>query len=186
MFIQTQNTPNPNVLKFLPGRKILQRTPIEINHKDNKDQIPLANNLFKIKGLKSLFFGSDFISVTKKQEITWNMIKADIFGILMDYFTIHKYIEIYIEKEPKIINKNQTSKIFKEIKELIDSKIRPAVANDGGDITLESFDKGIVLVRMKGACAGCPQSTLTLKSGIENMLRYYIPEVEEVRSISEE
>jgi Fe-S cluster biogenesis protein NfuA len=189
MFIQTEETPNPNVLKFLPGKEILEGASIELFSTQKGENVPLARRLFRIPGIKSLFFGRDFISVTKKEEIDWSGIKADIFGTLMDYFTLHDKVEIQEKKVPnthKSTPQSEEDEITQEIKDLLNTKVRPAVAGDGGDITFERFEDGVVFVKMKGACSGCPSSTMTLKSGIENMLRYYIPEVQEVRAVNEE
>ena len=183
--IQTEDTPNPNTLKFLPGKKILEGPSVEILATQKNIPAPLARKLFRISGLKSLFFGTDFISITKTDETDWAGIKADIFGTLMDYFTLHDLVEIQKTVEQSAVP-HEEDDISKEIKELLDTKVRPAVAGDGGDIVFERFENGVVFVKMKGACSGCPSSTLTLKSGIENMLRYYIPEIQEVRSIDNE
>ncbi|MCP4923977.1 MAG: NifU family protein [bacterium] len=188
MFIQTEETPNPNALKFLPGKEILEGPGVEVTSAENQNRVPLARKLFRISGIKSLFFGSDFISVTKSENTDWAGIKADIFGTLMDYFTLHDRVEVKEEtgSTSSTSPQGEEDDISKEIKELLDTKVRPAVAGDGGDITFERFEDGIVYVKMKGACSGCPRSTLTLKSGIENMLRYYIPEVQEVRPVNDE
>ncbi|PFX11137.1 NFU1 iron-sulfur cluster scaffold-like, mitochondrial, partial [Stylophora pistillata] len=185
----TEETPNPNVLKFLPGKEILEGASIEIFSAQKGENVPLARRLFRISGIKSLFFGHDFISVTKKEEIEWSGIKADIFSTLMDYFTLHDKVEVQennTSNASELTKKNEEDEITREIRDLLDTKVRPAVAGDGGDITFERFEDGIVFVKMRGACSGCPSSTLTLKSGIENMLRYYIPEVQEVRATNEE
>lgn len=182
MFIQTEDTPNPATVKFLPGRTILANETLEFTNRDEAKFAPLALLLFEINGVKSLFFGSDFISVTKSDDHAWFSLKPQILEALVHYLAVHPIIEI----KTNSISSSKTDDyddISKEIVELLDSKIRPAVAMDGGDIIFEKFEDGVVYLKMKGACSGCPSSTITLKSGIENMLRYYIPEVQEVRSI---
>jgi Fe-S cluster biogenesis protein NfuA len=149
---------------------------------------PLAQQIFAIEGIKRVFFGHDFVTVTKAPEAQWELLKPAILGCIADYFLVHEHVEI---RNPKRDDghgnelEGENAAIVKEIKDLLESRIRPAVAMDGGDITFERYEKGIVYVRMQGACAGCPSSTATLKAGIENMLRYYIPEVVEVRAASE-
>ena len=184
MFIQTEETPNPLVLKFLPGRPVMgDRDPLEFCTESEAAQTPLASKLFHIQGIASLFFGSDFVSVTKNPKISWSEIKPDIFGTLVDYFTLHETVAVDAgnETDTDPIDMDDLSQIEKEIKSLIDERIRPAVAMDGGDILFDRFEAGIVFLKMRGACSGCPSASSTLKSGIENMLKHYIPEVKEVR-----
>jgi len=187
MFIQVEDTPNPNVLKFIPGKEILKGDNLEYSSLESAKDVPLARRIFSIDGITNIFFGSNFISITKSKGIEWLEIKSSIFDVLIAYFTLYEHIEFKVTEDKHSNNgiEDKDSSIVKDIKELINSKVRPAVASDGGDITFESFQNGVVFVRMKGACSGCPSSSLTLKSGIENMLRYYIPEVEEVRSVNE-
>ncbi len=194
MFIQTESTPNPSSLKFIPdGNEVAGKKTYEFkNKKDAEKKSNLAYNIFEINGVKSVFFGSDFITVNKMENLEWNDIKTEILTTIMDFF---------ISKQP-IINANidtvskaeddstdgsdEDSDIVKQIKELIEVKVRPAVAMDGGDIIYRGFEEGIVKLELKGACAGCPSSTITLKNGIENMLKHYIPEVESVEQVQEE
>ncbi|PZO86591.1 MAG: NifU family protein [Micavibrio aeruginosavorus] len=180
MFIQTENTPNPATIKFLPGVTVMQSGVAEFRDEDEAKRSPLAERLFEIDGVQSVFFGYDFISVTKLEGIEWGAIKAPVLGAVMQHFTMG---------EPRFndgahggeADDSMLDEISKQIKELIDTRVRPAVAQDGGDIVFERFDKGIVYLQMRGACSGCPSSTMTLKSGVENMLRHYVPEVLEVR-----
>ena len=189
MFIQTENTPNPSTLKFIPEAKILDKGTFEFKTKDEAKISPLALRLFENKDVKSIFFGIDFITVTKSESIDWEVIKPDILSRLMDFFssglpvvdngnTADKKIE-----SGKKYNKKD-SKIVLQIKELLEEKIKPAVAQDGGDIQFVRYEDDIVFLELRGSCAGCPSSTLTLKSGIENMLKYYIPEIKSVEAIN--
>ena len=181
MFIQTEETPNPNTLKFIPGIQVMSEGTIEFSDKDNALKSNLANLIFSIDGISRVFFSSDFISVTKTENLDWEVLKPMILTSIMDHYASGKEI---IEKNEVIDNlpKEEDTEVVKQIKELIDQRVRPAVAMDGGDISFCSFEDGIVTLQMKGACAGCPSSTATLKMGIENMLRHYIPEVVEVKA----
>lgn len=182
MFIQTEATPNPNSLKFIPG---IQVSPIEVINFINDDDYlksPLAKLLKNLEGVKSVFFGADFITITKEAEIRWEIIKPDILLTIMDYIISDQ--PILIDPSYKsIVNDQPVDDITKQIIELIETRVRPAVAQDGGDIIFKSFDEGIVKLELHGSCSGCPSSTITLKSGIENMLRHYIPEVIAVESV---
>ena len=182
MYIQTQNTPNPNTLKFIPGIEILKNGSRQFNKADSYKDSPLAEQLFKIEGVEVVFFGSDFISVTKSDKTDWEKIKTFILSTLVDHLLAGLPI---IKESPKnkVKKTEGNSKIEKQIIELLDSKIRPAVAQDGGDIIYNKFEDGIVYLELHGACQGCPSSTITLKQGIENMLKHYIPEVKSVESI---
>ncbi len=182
MFIQTEDTPNPSTVKFLPGRTVYSQGSEEFNNKEDAQRSPLATRLFEIEGIKSILFGADFISVTKTGSYEWFLLKPLILETLVHYLASHSKIEIKPHQE-SVMPPEDLDNISKEIIELLDSKIRPAVAMDGGDIIFDRFEEGIVYLKMKGACSGCPSSTMTLKSGIENMLRYYVPEVQEVRAI---
>mgnify|MGYP001480789002 FL=1 len=181
MFIQTEETPNPNTLKFIPGIQVMSEGTIEFSDKDNALKSNLANLIFSIDGISRVFFSSDFISVTKTENLDWEVLKPMILTSIMDHYASGKEI---IEKNEVIDNlpKEEDTEVVKQIKELIDQRVRPAVAMDGGDISFCSFEDGVVTLQMKGACAGCPSSTATLKMGIENMLRHYIPEVVEVKA----
>jgi Fe-S cluster biogenesis protein NfuA len=180
MFIQTEATPNPATIKFIPGRVVLTKGTLNVTNAEEATQAPLAKRLFDIEGINGVFFGSDFISVTKAENQDWFALKPQILESLVHYFVTHESVEV--RNSPKTESDNDTDDISKEIKELLDSRIRPAVAMDGGDIVFDRFEDGIVYLHMQGSCSGCPSSSVTLKSGIENMLRYYIPEVKEVRS----
>jgi Fe-S cluster biogenesis protein NfuA len=187
MFIQTESTPNPQTLKFLPGREVMGEGALaDFPDKDSAARSPLARVLFEIPDVARVFFGSDFISVTKSGD-DWRHLKPAILGAIMDHFTRglpliegdHEEAEdetSYGEGDPEIVA---------QIKELLDTRVRPAVAGDGGDIVFKGFDggSGIVFLLLRGSCAGCPSSTMTLKNGIENMLRHYIPEVTAVEAV---
>ncbi len=182
MFIQTQDTPNPNTLKFIPGIEVIKLgSSQQFNKNDDCKDSSLAKQLLEINGVESVFFGRDFVSITKGGNIEWDEIKTFVLSNLVDYFITGLPVinEINIDKKK---NKSH-SKIEEQIIELLDSKIRPAVAQDGGDIVYNKFEDGIVYLELHGACQGCPSSTITLKQGIENMLKHYIPEVESVESI---
>lgn len=180
MFIQTEETPNPMTLKFLPGRTVLAEGTIEFSNNVSAMGTPLARALFTITGVARVFFGHDFISITKHDNFDWSLIKPMILECIVNYFTTHAKVEVNVSESNS--DDVDDDEIVKEIKELLDSKIRPAVAMDGGDIVFDRFESGIVYLHMKGACSGCPSASVTLKSGIENMLRYYIPEVQEVQA----
>ena len=186
MFIQTEATPNPATLKFIPGRTVLDTGTMEFANRDAATRSPLAERLFGVPGVTSVFYGYDFVTVTKADDVDWPHIKPQILGAIMEH---------YQSGQPVIGGDGSASgghaehtgedgDIVKQIKELLDTRVRPAVAQDGGDITFHGFDRGVVYLHMQGACAGCPSSTLTLKMGIENLLRHYIPEVLEVRPVA--
>jgi Fe-S cluster biogenesis protein NfuA len=179
MFIQTETTPNPATLKFLPGQQIMPSGTAEFKNREEAEASSLAKRIFEIQGVESLFFGRDFLSVTKSDEVEWNDIKARIMASLMQHLMIGE--PLFHEGAKRNEDDGLLDEISKQIKELIDTRVRPAVAQDGGDIIFEKFDRGIVYLRMRGACSGCPSSTITLKNGVENMLRHYVPEVLEVR-----
>ena len=185
MFVQTEPTPNPATLKFLPGKTVMDEGTIFFQSEETADKSPLAVNLFAVRGVESVFFGSDFITITKADSSEWSLMKPAILGSIIEHFTTNKPI-LVDKKETQLtehtINDDDTDVVVK-IKELLDSKVRPAVAMDGGDIVFDKYDEGIVFLRMQGSCAGCPSSTATLKMGIENMLKHYIPEVLEVRPV---
>ncbi len=186
MFIQTEQTPNPQTLKFLPGKVVMDEGTAFYQNISEAADSPLAQKLFDIDGVVGVFFGSDFITITKKDESEWQILKPSVLGSIMDHFnsgdaTITKKV---IKDNSTEINEND-SELVKQIKELLDTRVRPAVAMDGGDIIYDSYKDGIVYLQMQGACSGCPSSTATLKMGIENMLKHYIPEVQEVRPIAE-
>ena len=184
MFIQTESTPNPATLKFLPGQTVMEQGTADFPNENSASSSPLAKRLFTLKGVTGVFLGIDFITVTKPDEIDWEHIKPAILGAIMDHFQSGAPI---IDGEQSgsehAEHSGEDTEIVGQIKELLDSRVRPAVAQDGGDITFHGFERGIVYLQMQGACAGCPSSTMTLKMGIENLLRHYIPEVTEVRPV---
>ena len=181
MFIQTEETPNPNTLKFIPGVKVLEEGTVEFKDLNSSKTSNLAKLIFQVSGVERVFLATDFVSVTKISDSNWEILKPLILTAIMDHYASgKKVIEKY--ENHKSESSIDDSEVVKQIKELIDQRVRPAVAMDGGDISFCSFENGIVTLQMKGACAGCPSSTATLKMGIENMLRHYIPEVVEVKA----
>ncbi len=191
MFIQIQDTPNPNTLKFLPGADVLELgdSALTIDRNgDNIKNIPLAKQIFDIdNGISSIFLGKDFISVTKSSEVEWYKLKTLVLSAIMDFILSGQKFVNESEKLKSYQKANESpsidNEIIAQIIELIDTKIRPAVAEDGGDIEFDRFEDGIVYLRMHGACSGCPSSAITLKNGIENMLKHYVPEVKEVQQV---
>jgi len=182
MFIQTEDTPNPDTLKFMPGSVILKNSTADFSNPESANRSPLASRLFSVDGVNRVFLATDFISVTKKSELDWNSLKPSILTAIMEHFS-SGLPALNKDEENELENTNsEDSETIKQIKDLLETRVRPAVAMDGGDITFCSFESGVVTLQMKGACAGCPSSTATLKMGIENMLRHYIPEVTEVRA----
>ena len=184
MFIQVESTPNPLTLKFLPGRTVTKEGTIFYQNESEASNSPFAKRMFAIEGVNSVFFGSDFITITKDEDLDWQVLKPMVLGAITDHYDSDEetVIETPDLKKSEELNEND-SDIVKQIKELLDTRVRPAVAMDGGDIVYKKFEKGIVYLHMQGACAGCPSSTATLKMGIENMLKHYVPEVIEVRPI---
>jgi Fe-S cluster biogenesis protein NfuA len=180
MFIQTEATPNPATLKFLPGRDVLVGEPRDFRSADAAVVSPLASGLFSIPGVTGVFLGSDFVSVSK-DATEWNHLKPAVLGVIMEHFTAGK--PVVLDAAPAAEAAEDDDEVVTQIKELLDTRVRPAVAQDGGDITFHGFEDGIVYLHMQGSCSGCPSSTATLKAGIENMLRHYIPEVHEVRAV---
>jgi len=185
MFIQTESTPNPATLKFLPGQTVLGAGTADFPTADTAGPSPLATRIFGVEGVTGVFFGTDFITVTKQEAVHWDHIKPAILGAIMEHYQSGKPVmEGDQESGGHADHDGPDAAIVGQIKELLDTRVRPAVAQDGGDITFHGFDRGIVYLHMQGACAGCPSSTLTLKMGIENLLRHYIPEVVEVRPVA--
>jgi Fe-S cluster biogenesis protein NfuA len=183
MFIQTENTPNPAVLKFLPGRELVKSGVREFRDAGEASASPLAKALFDLDGVTRVFFGADFLTVTKDEDHEWSYMKAPILAAVMDHFTSDAPLLADAETaEDEPVYEGETAQIVAEIKDLLDSRIRPAVAQDGGDILFSHFeaDTGVVYLHMRGACSGCPSSSATLKAGVENMLRHYVPEVTRV------
>lgn len=186
MFIQTESTPNPATLKFLPGQAVLASGTADFASPEVAESSPLAQRIFAVSGVTGVFFGGDFVTVTKADNIDWNHIKPAILGAIMEHFQTGQPVMAgdATANVGHAEHDGPDGEIVNQIKELLDTRVRPAVAQDGGDITFHGFDRGIVYLHMQGACAGCPSSTLTLKMGIENLLRHYIPEVIEVRPVA--
>lgn len=180
MFIQTEQTPNPATLKFLPGRVVMASGTADFPTAESAKRSPLAERLFGVAGVAGVFLGADFVTVTKAGDQDWHVLKPAILGVIMEHFTAGRPVidEHALEAE----STEDDDEIVAQIRDLIETRVRPAVAQDGGDITFQRFEDGIVYLHMRGACAGCPSSTATLKAGIENMLRHYVPEVVEVRA----
>jgi Fe-S cluster biogenesis protein NfuA len=184
MFIQTEQTPNPATLKFLPGRTVIASGTANFPDLEAASRSPLAQKLFALDGVTGVFFGYDFVTVTKASELDWYALKPAVLGVIMEVFTTGEPIMLADAATTGESTANaEDDDIVSQIKELIDTRVRPAVAQDGGDIIFQGFEDGIVYLHMQGSCSGCPSSTATLKAGIENMLRHYIPEVQEVRPI---
>lgn len=185
MFIQTEATPNPATLKFLPGRPVLENATLDLREPGEAAQSPLAERLFGIVGVSGVFFGSDFITVTKKAG-EWQQLKPMILGAIMEHFMSGEPLLARGAVEQSDAGEfydTADAETVATIKDLIETRVRPAVANDGGDITFRGFKDGIVYLNMKGSCSGCPSSTATLRHGIQNLLRHFIPEVTEVRPV---
>ncbi|MEL7183613.1 MAG: NifU family protein [Pseudomonadota bacterium] len=184
MFIQTETTPNPATLKFLPGQAVLDAGTADFPSADTAAKSPLAMRLFAIDGVTGVFLGHDFVTVTKQDGVDWDHIKPAILGGIMEHFQSGQPVmEGEAQAQHQANHDEADTAIVGQITELLDTRVRPAVAQDGGDITFHGFERGVVYLQMKGACAGCPSSTMTLKMGIENLLRHYIPEVVEVRPV---
>jgi Fe-S cluster biogenesis protein NfuA len=181
MFIQTEETPNPATLKFLPGRTVMESGTANFPTAESAARSPLAERLFDLDGVAGVFLGSDFVTVTKRADRDWHLMKPAILGVLMEHFTANR--PVVLDPQPGEAGDGEDSEIVAQIKDLLETRVRPAVAQDGGDIIFHGFEEGIVYLHMQGACSGCPSSTATLKMGIENMLKHYIPEVTEVRAV---
>ena len=179
MFVQSELTPNPNSIKFLPGKTVSKSGSFEVTKKDETNN-ELIKNLFSVSGVESIFLGKDFISVNKQDEVEWEEIKHIIISLINDFYSTGK--EYVVEK-----NLNESSENLEEVEmriiKILDQKIRPAVARDGGDIKFKEFKDGVVKVQLQGSCSGCPSSTMTLKQGVQNLLCHYIPEVKQVEAI---
>lgn len=190
MFIQTEATPNPATLKFLPGRVVLESGSADYRKVEDAENSPLAQSLFQVPGVEGVFFGYDFVTVTKEDRdedgFDWPHLKPAILGVIMEHFMSGKPVMI----DPNLPQdtgeeffEEEDEQVVATIKELLDTRVRPAVAQDGGDITFRGFREGVVYLHMRGACAGCPSSTATLKHGIQNLLRHFVPEVSEVEAV---
>tara|TARA_B100000029_G_scaffold87140_1_gene77237 strand:+ start:1075 stop:1617 length:543 start_codon:yes stop_codon:yes gene_type:complete len=180
MFVQTQITPNPNSLKFLPDKKVSKIGPLEIKSKNDSNN-ELIRNILSINGVTGIFLGEDFLSVNKQDNIDWENLKHIIISFINDYYSTGKNFVVDEFKKSKDVN--NTSEIEKKIINILETKIRPAVSRDGGDIKFKEFKDGIVTVELQGSCSGCPSSKMTLKQGVENLICHYIPEVKEVLAI---
>ena len=179
MFVQTEITPNPNSLKFLPGKSVSNKGSFEITQKDQTNN-ELVKNLLSINGVEGIFLGKDFISINKYDDTSWDEIKHIVISLINDFYSSGKECVV----ENTLIENNENLKdIEKKIVKILDEKIRPAVAKDGGDIKFKEFKNGVVKVKLQGSCSGCPSSTMTLKQGVQNLLCHYIPEVKQVESI---
>ena len=191
MMVETEHTPNPNTLKFLPGKKVSEVGPIEFLKNDKSIKVSLANKILSLEGTVMVFFGEDFITVKKEDNLNWKDLKHGIISEINDYYS--KGNDVVVSRDSKlekILDKSksnsksiQSNQIIDKINEVLDSKIRPAVARDGGDITFKSFADGVVTVELKGSCSGCPSSIMTLKQGVQNLLCHYIPEVKSVEAV---
>ncbi len=187
MFIQTEQTPNPQTLKFLPGKVVMDKGTAFFKNIAEADNSPFAKRLFNVDGVAGVFFGKDFITVTKNNSLEWQVMKPEILGAIMSHYNSDDQTILNEEKTTKDNVSNddsQDSDIIKQIKELLETRVRPAVAMDGGDIIYDKYENGIVYLQMQGSCSGCPSSSATLKMGIENMLKHYIPEIKEVRPVN--
>jgi len=180
MFVQTEVTPNPNSLKFFPGKKVSNDIPIEIIDK-NESNNELIRNILSINGVTGIFLSDDFLSVNKNEKVNWEDLKHIIISFINDYYSNGN--EIVINKESENSSNLNLSDIEKKIINILETKVRPAVARDGGDIKFKKFENGIVTVNLQGSCSGCPSSTMTLKQGVQNLLCHYIPEIKEVIAI---
>ena len=191
MMIGTERTPNPDTLKFMPGKKVSEVGPIEFLKNDKSIKVPLANKILSLEGTVMVFFGKDFITVKKEKDLNWDDLKHGIISEINDYYS--KGNEVVVGKDlklAKILTEStsdskpvESNEIINKINEVLDSKIRPAVARDGGDITFKSFKDGVVTVELKGSCSGCPSTIMTLKQGVQNLLCHYIPEIKSVEAI---
>jgi NFU1 iron-sulfur cluster scaffold homolog, mitochondrial len=180
MFVQTEVTPNPNSLKFLPGKAVSNKGSFEVTKKEEIDN-ELVRNLLSINGVTGVFLGADFLSINKKEDINWEEIKHIVISLINDFYSTGK--EFVIAKGLSKEKKEEHSEIEKQIISILETKIRPAVAKDGGDIKFKEFKDGTVKVELQGSCSGCPSSTMTLKQGVQNLLCHYIPEVKQVEAI---
>ncbi len=183
MFIQTEETPNPATLKFLPGRTVMEAGTADFPAAEAAKRSPLAEHLFGLAGVTGVFLGSDFITVTKGGDRDWYLMKPAILGVIMEHFAAGRPVLVDDADAPADAVAEEDDEVVAQIKELLDTRVRPAVAQDGGDIIFQGFENGVVYLHLQGSCSGCPSSTVTLKMGIENMLRHYIPEVVEVCSV---
>ncbi len=185
MFIETEGTPNPATLKFLPGRWVMQAGTADFASPASAERSPLARALFALPGVARVFLGADFVTVTKTGEVGWEHLKPQVLAALMDHFVAGRPVIETQEADDDLVEDilPEDEEIVAQIRELLDTRVRPAVAGDGGDIVFRGYRDGIVRLHMQGACSGCPSSRATLKHGIENMLRHYVPEVVAVEQV---
>jgi len=185
MFIQTEQTPNPATLKFLPGRDVMANgshgASADFPTVESAGRSPLASALFGIEGVRGVFFGGDFVTITKEDGRDWQFLKPAILAVIMEHFTSGQLL-FAAGGEGETTASEEDGEVVAQIKELLETRVRPAVAQDGGDIVFRSFEDGVVYLHLQGSCSGCPSSTATLKAGIENLLKHYVPEVREVRA----
>ena len=185
MMVETEHTPYPDTMKFLPGKKVSEADPIKFLKNDKSIKVSLANKILSIEGTTMVFFGEDFITVKKEKDINWDELKHGIISEINDYYSKGNDVVVKKDLSKSTLESEQTQSnaIIDKIKEVLDSKIRPSVARDGGDITFKSFKDGVVIVELKGSCSGCPSSVMTLKQGVQNLLCHYILEVKSVEAI---
>lgn len=188
MFIQTEATPNPSTLKFIPGLVVLENGSLDFRSPEESRVSPLAERLFAVEGVAGVFLSQDFIAITKSDDKEWFLLKPALLGVIMEHFTAGRPVLNESDAASQTASGSEgegeaDDEVVAQIKALLDTRVRPAVAMDGGDIVYHSFEEGVVYLSMRGACAGCPSSTATLKMGIENMLRHYIPEVQAVEPV---
>ena len=184
MFIQTETTPNPLTLKFIPGKEVLGTNTAFYTNAGAAKNSPLAQALFKIEHVNAVFLGSDFITITKAEDADWNVMKPMLLTAIMEHYVAGKPVMREVTETAEAASIEEDSEIVQQIRELIDTRVRPAVAQDGGDIVYRDFKDGVVMLELHGACSGCPSSTATLKQGIENMLKHYVPEVIAVEAVA--
>ena len=184
MFIETEMTPNPDTIKFLPGREVMADGSANFPDKVSADKSPLATDLFRVEDITGVFLGYDFVAVTKQADSSWDVLKPIVLTSLMQFFSSGRAVidGDMVADESTMTDREEDAEIIAQIKDILEQQVRPAVAADGGDIVYHGYFEGVVYLQMQGACAGCPSSTITLKHGIENLLKHYVPEVIEVRS----
>ncbi len=186
MYIQTEETPNPNAIKFLPGTDVSTTGPVFFNSVDEAvSRSSLAVKIFQISGVSAVFYGKEYITITKSEDSDWKLVKPEILMIIMDHIVAGLPIFDEMQNAYKDIDTSGLSEIEKQIIEIIETRVRPSVAMDGGDIVYQGFENGTVYLQLRGACSGCPSSTITLKNGIESMLQHYVPEVKSVEAVNE-
>uniref|UniRef100_A0A182PZJ4 NFU1 iron-sulfur cluster scaffold homolog, mitochondrial n=1 Tax=Anopheles farauti TaxID=69004 RepID=A0A182PZJ4_9DIPT len=187
MFIQTQDTPNPDSLKFLPGVSVLEKgQTMDFPNVSSAQCSPLAKLLFRVEGVRAVFFGGDFVTISKQEDAEWRLIKPEVFAVIMDFFASGLPVVTNAKPNPDTQVNDEDDETVQMIKELLDTRIRPTVQEDGGDIIFMGFDDGVVKLKMQGSCSSCPSSIVTLKNGVQNMLQFYIPEVVSVEQVTDE